>query len=53
MLFLKSGKLAMNQAVNKMILLVVMSMASLAIHANELNSVDFNVLPGDRVELRF
>lgn len=53
MLFLKSGKLAMNQAVNKMILLVVMSMASLAVHANELNSVDFNVLPGDRVELRF
>lgn len=53
MLFLKSGKLAMNQAVNKMILLVVMSMASLANYANELNSVDFNVLPGDRVELRF
>lgn len=53
MLLLTSGKLAMKITIKKMLLLVSLLVASIGSFANQLNEVNFNVLPGDRVQLRF
>ncbi len=53
MLLLTSGKLAMNTTIKKVLVLASFLFASVASIANELNAVNFNVLPGDRVQLRF
>lgn len=53
MMLLTSGKLAMNSSVKKVLFLMSFLVASVGSLANQLNAVNFNVLPGDRVQLRF
>ncbi|MEE4244831.1 MAG: type IV pilus secretin PilQ [Kangiellaceae bacterium] len=53
MLLSNLGKKAMTRVLNKTILLASLMLTGLSLSANELNSMSFNVLPGDRVELRF
>ncbi len=53
MSLLTSRKMTMKYSLSRVVLLVIMTLLSAAGIANELNAVNFNVLPGDKVELRF